>query len=168
MGISTGGAYAFALAASAPGRVSGVVAGCAMTDMSHPPARASMHSGCGLGIWNAPNRDAALSAAVELFGEDGSKFQSAFADPPLPQADIDAITDPALLEGAQLREQARFANGVEGYVDDRLADGPGWSSFDIQVHVLHAIPTHAAVVNPFSNTFAHAAGCDLSGDHRPW
>jgi pimeloyl-ACP methyl ester carboxylesterase len=35
-----------------------------------------------------------------------------------------------------------FANGVQAYVDDRLADGPGWGSFDVRrihcpVTVLH-------------------------------
>ena len=27
--------------------------------------------------------------------------------------------------------RAQFANGVQGYVDDRLADGVGWVSFDV-------------------------------------
>jgi pimeloyl-ACP methyl ester carboxylesterase len=35
-----------------------------------------------------------------------------------------------------------FAFGVQGYVDDRLADGPGWGTFDVSritcpVTVLH-------------------------------
>jgi pimeloyl-ACP methyl ester carboxylesterase len=41
---------------------------------------------------------------------------------------------------AGLREM--FASGVQGYTDDRLADGPGWGTFDVRaircpVTVLH-------------------------------
>ena len=42
VGISTGGAYALALAALAPARVLGVVACCSMTDMRWPEGRATM------------------------------------------------------------------------------------------------------------------------------
>ena len=49
---------------------------------------------------------------------------------------------------------AMFAHGLEGYTDDRLADGPGWTTFDVTditcpVIVLHggadviAHPVHA-------------------------
>src|SRR5258708_7816370 len=39
VGVSTGGAYALAVAALAPGRVRGVVACCSMTDMRWQPGR---------------------------------------------------------------------------------------------------------------------------------
>ena len=39
VGVSTGGAYALALAAIAPARVSAVVACCALTDMRWPEGR---------------------------------------------------------------------------------------------------------------------------------
>ncbi len=42
VGISTGGAFALALAALAPERVLGVVACCSMTDMRWPQGRATM------------------------------------------------------------------------------------------------------------------------------
>lgn len=132
MGISTGGAYAFSLAAHAPDRVAGVITGCAMTDMRHPPARESMPGpGC-LGIYNSISRDAALALALDIFGEDGLKASggTAFAES-LPKADLEAMMDPVAAEGSEIRQQAKFANGVQGYVDDRLADGPGWFSFDI-------------------------------------
>ena len=38
-----------------------------------------------------------------------------------------AATDPA----QEVSMRAQFAHGVQGYVDDRRADGPGWVSFDI-------------------------------------
>ena len=41
VGVSTGGAYALALAAVVPDRVRGVVACCSMTDMSWAPGRAT-------------------------------------------------------------------------------------------------------------------------------
>jgi pimeloyl-ACP methyl ester carboxylesterase len=55
-----------------------------------------------------------------------------------------------------------FAHGVAGYVDDRLADGPGWGSFDVSairspVVVLHggsdsivpvALAQHTAAIVP--------------------
>jgi pimeloyl-ACP methyl ester carboxylesterase len=70
VGISTGGAYALALAALAPERVLGVVACCSMTDMRWPegilhPFGASPHTrpaGCGrkrggwLGQWRPRRR----------------------------------------------------------------------------------------------------------------
>lgn len=129
VGVSTGGAYALALAALAPGRVRGVVTGCAMTDMRHPPARASMSGPTTLGVWEAPSREAALKVAAGIFGEDGTKMMGGFKG--LPAADLAMLTAPADPAHAAMSQAANFANGVQGYVDDRLADGPGWFSFDV-------------------------------------
>jgi pimeloyl-ACP methyl ester carboxylesterase len=129
-GISTGGAYALALAAAAPDRVTGVIACCALTDMRWPEGRARQLPLMG-GIWDAPDREAALAVAVGQFGADGSKLFTPPADaPPLPPADLALLTDPAW--GAAMAEAApaMFAQGVAGYVDDRIADGVGWVSFD--------------------------------------
>jgi pimeloyl-ACP methyl ester carboxylesterase len=53
VGISTGGAYALALAALAPARVLGVVACCSMTDMRWPEGRATMSWPHVQAVWEA-------------------------------------------------------------------------------------------------------------------
>src|SRR5262245_47276245 len=70
VGVSTGGAYALALA-SLSDRVIGAVACCAVTDMGWAPGKA-MNQSCHP-VWNAPNREAGLAVSTVLFGEDGSK-----------------------------------------------------------------------------------------------
>jgi pimeloyl-ACP methyl ester carboxylesterase len=130
-GISTGGAYALALGAAVPDRVTGIVACCALTDMRWPEGKALQAPLMG-GIWDAPDRDTAMAGAVERFGADGSKMFEAPADaPPLPPADLALLGDPVW--GAAMMQAApeMFAHGVAGYVDDRLADGGGWGSFDV-------------------------------------
>jgi pimeloyl-ACP methyl ester carboxylesterase len=142
VGVSTGGAYSLALAAALP-RVLGVVACCAVTDMRWPEGRRSMDKPGTGDLWAAPNREAALALATEIFGADGSKMLApGGAIQELPPADLALMSDPQWLAGmvAGLREM--FANGVQGYTDDRLADGPGWGSFDVRkircpVTVLH-------------------------------
>lgn len=136
VGVSTGGAYALSLASLYPTRVAGVALGCAMTDMSHPAASASMplvpYVGC------APTRDASIAKAEERFGKDGAGGAGPFAGNPWSDyswttADLKAVVaaataDPALKEAMRA---AQFANGVQGYVDDRRSDAGGWGSFDV-------------------------------------
>ena len=74
VGISTGGAFALALAALAPERVLGVVACCSMTDMRWPEGRATMSGPHVRAVWEAPDRAAALAAATDAHGKDGSKM----------------------------------------------------------------------------------------------
>ena len=87
VGLSTGGAYALALAALARDRVRGVIACCAMTDMRHADARATMSRPHALAVWDAPDRDAAIAAAVEAHGIDGSKIVASNEGPPLPASE---------------------------------------------------------------------------------
>jgi pimeloyl-ACP methyl ester carboxylesterase len=142
VGVSTGGAYSLALAAGSP-RVLGVVACCALTDMRWPEGRRMMEKPGTGDLWAAPNREAALALATQLFGADGSKMLApGGAIQELPPADLELLSDPQWLAGmvAGLREM--FASGVQGYTDDRLADGPGWGTFDVRaircpVTVLH-------------------------------
>jgi pimeloyl-ACP methyl ester carboxylesterase len=52
------------------------------------------------------------------------------------------LSDPQWLAAMPKQMAEMFAFGVQGYVDDRLADGPGWGSFDASritcpVTVLH-------------------------------
>jgi pimeloyl-ACP methyl ester carboxylesterase len=143
VGVSTGGAYSLALAALAPERVLGVVPCCALTDMRWAEGKAMMSGAGTADIWKATSRDAAIALATEIFGADGSKMMSsATSGPPLPAADLAIFANPTFMSGWAASFPAMFAHGVQGYADDRLADGPGWGSFDASrvtcpVTVLH-------------------------------
>lgn len=146
VGVSTGGAYAFACAAIAPSRVRAVVACCALTDMRWPEGKASMTDGGTQEIWaDGTTRDRAIEIARELFGDDGSKLANLAQSsdgPGLPPKDIEMFLDPAWGPSFLAGAAAMFAQGVVGYADDRLADGPGWGTFEVSavgcpVRVIH-------------------------------
>jgi len=155
VGISTGGAYALAVAALAPERVLGVVPCCSMTDMRHQPARATVSRPHAHAVWDAPDRDSAIAAAVASHGIDGSKImESADEGPPLAPSDLAMLVDHPFGRHWMAAAPTTFAHGLEGYADDRIADGPGWTTFDVAditcpVTVLHgaadiiADPIHA-------------------------
>jgi pimeloyl-ACP methyl ester carboxylesterase len=90
----------------------------------------------GFADYGTPSQTAAL-------GDDGSKMLTqAGSGPPLPPADLALLSNPDWLAGMVAGLPAMFAHGVAGYADDRLADGPGWGSFDVSaircpVVVLH-------------------------------
>lgn len=157
VGVSTGGAYALAVAAAAPDRVLGVVACCSMTDMSNRRARSTMPAGASE-VWDAADRDGAIAAAAAQFGEDGSRMLSGpeGAEPiELAAADMALLTNPDFLEPFLGSMSAQFAHGVAGYTDDRLADGPGWVTFDVAavtcpVTLLHG--TSDTIVDPMQAT----------------
>jgi pimeloyl-ACP methyl ester carboxylesterase len=149
VGSSTGGSYALALAATVPDRVAAVLLCCAMTDMTWPEGRRLVGpSGRSGDIWDAPDRLSALAIARSYWGDDGLKpaldamAGTGDAPPPLTPADAALFADPnavrAMIEGLQ----ASFAFGVEGYTDDRIADGAGWGAIDLSrvtcpVTILH-------------------------------
>jgi pimeloyl-ACP methyl ester carboxylesterase len=142
VGISTGGAFALALAALAPERVLGVVACCSMTDMRWPEGRATMSRPHVLAVWEAPGRAAALAAATDAHGVGGSKMRGGGMAAALAPSDVALFGDPEWRKAAVAEFRAMFAHGLEGYTDDRLADGAGWVSFDVcsircPVTVLH-------------------------------
>jgi pimeloyl-ACP methyl ester carboxylesterase len=154
VGISTGGAYALAVAALASDRVLGVVPCCAMTDMRYAPARATMSRPHAVAVWDAPDRDSAMAAAVASHGIDGSRIMTSAEGPPLAPSDLAMVVDHPFGRHWLAAVPAMFAQGVEGYADDRLADDAGWHTFDIAdvtcpVVVLHgaadviADPVHA-------------------------
>jgi pimeloyl-ACP methyl ester carboxylesterase len=138
VGSSTGGSYALALAAAVPDRVAAVLLCCAITDMRWPEGRRLVGpSGRSGDIWDAPDRLSALAIARDYWGDDGLKpapdalAGTGDAPPPLAPPDAALFADPeavrAMIEGLK----ASFAFGVEGYTDDRIADGAGWGSFDL-------------------------------------
>ena len=143
VGVSTGGAYALALAALASERVLGVVACSAMTDMRDGPARSTMAAGICHALWDAPDRAAAMAAAVAMFGEDGTLMLEGELGQGFGPSDLALFESPAYLEASATGFPAMFAWGVQGYPDYRLADGPGWQTFDVTdvacpVTVLHS------------------------------
>ena len=156
VGVSTGGPYPLALASLYPERVMGVVLGCAISDFTNTKLFDGM-PGMLLGLLD---RDAAIAEAIKMFGEDGrgppdepglshSAGGTALKDRPggddvlLPPADAAVVAeqaaDPAAGEAKRLLS---FANGVEGYVDDRRADAVGWGSFDLGKVVCPVIIVH--------------------------
>jgi len=169
VGVSTGGAYALALASVAPNRVIGAIACCALTDMRWREGRAMMLPATHA-VWDAASRDDALRAAEDQFGADGSRMLSSLPPGLFPAADVAMLSDPAVAAGFAEGNAASFAQGVAGYVDDRLADGVGWGSFGVDavacpVIVLHgdadpivplAHARHTARVVPGARLSTHA------------
>lgn len=167
VGVSTGGAYSLALAADAPARVSAVVACCALTDMRWREGKALMTAPNIAAIWAAPNRAAALAVAMETLGADGSNMMTqAAAGPPMPAADLALMQDPAWMAGMMDATREMFAFGVQGYADDRIADGVGWGSFDVTkvrcpVLVLHGEADHIVPAVHAGHTASVVPGAKL-------
>lgn len=152
VGCSTGAAYALAAAAIAADRVDGSVVVCGLTDMSFEPAKQAMvDNSPEIGrIWNATSRDDAMALAAEQFGEDGSKLFSVAepsageseSSPRLADADTALFADAQYLSGLLDSLPPMFAQGVQGYVDDRLADGTGWTGFEVSTISCPVIVAH--------------------------
>jgi pimeloyl-ACP methyl ester carboxylesterase len=152
VGHSTGSSYALAVAALAPQRTIGVVLAGGLTDVRHDPARSTMSKPHALDVWDAPDRDAAIAAAVASHGIDGSGLRQVTTV--LPPSDLALFRDPDRLAEMTDELAEGFTFGLEGYADDRIADGGGWTTFDVAtitcpVVVLHgtldplASPEHA-------------------------
>jgi pimeloyl-ACP methyl ester carboxylesterase len=131
LGSSTGGSYAVALAARAPERVVAVLLCCALTDMRWPEGRRLVGgSGRSGDIWAAPDRATALEIARDFWGDDGLRAATHGADTLAP-ADAALFADAEFVRGVLLGLQQSFAWGVQGYADDRIADGAGWGQLDL-------------------------------------
>lgn len=139
VGLSTGGAYALALAAGST-RVDGVVVVAALSDMRSTDVRAltpRLHA-----VWNARDRETALVNLTDEMGSDGGKVPVHKGALPLAASDREFFADPLRLAWWLRRLPEMYAQGVVGYADDRLADGKGWWSFDVSavrcpVGILH-------------------------------
>lgn len=171
VGVSTGGAYALSTAAITPNRVLGVVACCALTDLRNADIKKEIVAMSDWSrIFEVSTRDEALELAAAQFGEDGSKLmapeQMEGQELTLAPADIALFSDPAYLMSMVESVPPMFAWGVQGYADDRLADGPGWTGFDVSsvrcpVVVLHGeADTICPVVNAY-NTAEIVPGAEL-------
>ena len=166
VGVSTGGAYALGAAALDPERVLAVVACAAMTDMSWAPGRATMHKPQVHAVWDAPDRDAAIAASIEAYGDNGSKMLDGGMAPVLADLDAQLFADPAWMKPAMAGFGQNFTFGLQGYADDRIADSPGWASFDVTriscpVSVLHGTEDKLVAVIQAEHTAAIVPGAEL-------
>jgi pimeloyl-ACP methyl ester carboxylesterase len=128
LGVSTGGAYALALAAHSP-RVLGAIACCAVSDMRWGEGKAM--NVCCHAFWNARDRNAALALAVETFGRRGEKLLPPVGPVAADPSDAAFFTTPAFLAAWVPAVSEMCTNAWAGYVDDRLADANGWGTFDV-------------------------------------
>lgn len=161
VGCSTGGAYALALAARSD-RVISAVACCAVTDMRWAEGKA-MNVSCHP-VWNAPDREAALAVTAGLFGEDGSKIEGGskievYGGGGLAEADQALFADPEYLRYWNGMVPEMFVHGVDGYTDDRLADGQGWHDFDVAAITCPVVVLHGGTDTfiPLANAHHTAA-----------
>lgn len=139
IGVSTGGAYALAVAASSP-RVIGAIACCAVSDMRWVEGKvmtASCHP-----VWTARTRVEALAITTLLFGERGEKLLPPLGPVFVGEPDQSLPASPDFLAWWIGVVPYMFTHGAAGFADDRLADAVGWGSFDVAnircpVTVLH-------------------------------
>ena len=105
-----------------------------MTDMAWANHVEDAKMAGALAIWHAPNREAAIAVAIDQFGEHGEKMLAMDEDAPphVEPARYGGYFGPCLCSKVTPNNE-RFAQGVLGYADDRIADGPsnGWSSFEV-------------------------------------
>jgi pimeloyl-ACP methyl ester carboxylesterase len=148
VGISTGGAYALAVAAKSP-RVIGAVACCAVTDMRWAEGKAMMPAN--ERIWSAPSREVALEIAEEMLGAGGANVAGLEAMPLAP-SDRELFADPAWMRYWSAVVPEMVAQGAVGFADDRIADGDGWHTFDVR-----GIECPVVVLHGTSDTFAPVA-----------
>jgi pimeloyl-ACP methyl ester carboxylesterase len=141
VGASTGGAYALALA-SASRRVMGAVACCAVSDMRWVEGRALIPGA--LAVWEAPNREAAHAIVVAQFGERGENMSTYSTGDAAAEADREMLADPAAARYWQRTMSEAFVPGFGGYVDDRLADGSGWDTFDVSAITCPVVVLHGS------------------------
>ena len=102
-------------------------------------------------VWDAPDRDAAIVAATDAHGVAGSKMLDGGMATALAASDRRLFADPHWMAEAMKGFPQMFTFGLEGFADDRIADGGGWAEFDVSrircpVTVLHG--TEDRVVDP--------------------
>jgi pimeloyl-ACP methyl ester carboxylesterase len=163
VGVSTGGAYALALA-SHTSRVIAAVACCAVSDMRWLEGKA-MNVSCHP-AWNARNRDEALAIATAILGEHGEQLLPPRGPVGLDPPDTKLFATPAFLSWWTGVVPEMVTHGVAGYVDDRLADANGWGSFDVAnitcpVTVLHGSADGLMPVANARHTAAIVPGATL-------
>ena len=163
LGMSTGGAYALAMAATSS-RVLGVVACGGVSDMRWAEGKAmnvAMHA-----FWNARDRDDALAIGSEVFGPRGENLLPPRGPVGADPFDAALFASPAFLAWWTSVVPEMFTHSVAGVVDDRLADAHGWTSFDVAaitcpVVIIHGRSDGLAPVANAHHTAALVPGARL-------
>jgi pimeloyl-ACP methyl ester carboxylesterase len=163
LGASTGGAYALALA-SQSSRVMGAVACCAVSDMRWAEGRA-MNASCHP-VWNARDRAHAFEIVADAFGEHGHKLLPPHGPVGSDPSDAVLYATSDFLAWWITYVPEMFTHGPAGYVDDRLADGNGWTSFNVAritcpVVVMHGSSDGLVPVANAQHTAAIVPGATL-------
>src|SRR5262245_8781057 len=148
IGVSTGGAYALAVAAKSP-RVIGTVPCCAVTDMRWSEGKAMLSANAR--IWGAASRDAACEIAEEMLGVGGAQVAN-IAAMPLAATDARLFGEPEWQRYWGEMVTQMVAQGAVGFADDRIADGNGWHTFDVR-----RVDCPVVVLHGTSDTFAPVA-----------
>jgi pimeloyl-ACP methyl ester carboxylesterase len=77
-------------------------------------------------------------------GVDGKGLISQAPVQPFPAADLAVLMDPVNLANYAESSAEMFCFGVQGFTDDRLADGVGWVSFDVTRITCPTVVLHGA------------------------
>ena len=155
-GRTIGGWVPDALAAASR-RVMGTVACCAVSDMRWTEGRALVPGA--LAVWEAPNREAAHAIVVAQFGEHGENMSAYSTGDAAAEADREMFADTVAAQCWQRAMTEAFARGFGGYVDDRLADGSGWATFDVSAIACPVVVLHGTgdTLVPVANAHHTAA-----------
>ena len=83
-----------------------------------------------------------MAAAEAAYGPGFANLLDGGMSTVLAPTDAETFADPAWMGPAMAGFGEMSTHGLAGYVDDRIADGPGWSGFDVAaitcpVTVLH-------------------------------
>ena len=117
-------------------------------------------------VWNARNREEALALALETFGPRGEKLVPPLGPIAADPSDAALFTTSRFLSAWIPCVAEMFPNGLWGYIDDRLADGNGWGTFDVKqitcpVTVLHGADDGMIPVANAHHTAAMVPGATL-------
>jgi pimeloyl-ACP methyl ester carboxylesterase len=99
---------------------------------------------CCHAFWNARDRDAACALGLETFGARGEKLVPPLGPIGADASDAALVTTPRFLSAWIPCVGEMFTTGVEGYVDDRIADANGWGTFDVTQITCPVTVTHGA------------------------
>ena len=117
-------------------------------------------------VWNARDRDEALAIVTAAFGSHGENLLPPVGPAAFDPSDAALFKSPAFSSWWTGFVPEMFTNGPAGYVDDRLADGNGWGTFDVTkitcpVIVLHGTSDGLVPVANAHHTAAIVPGAKL-------
>jgi pimeloyl-ACP methyl ester carboxylesterase len=95
-------------------------------------------------VWNARTRAEALAIVTASFGPGGSGTSPSTQGDFLPPSDARMLADPDVVAIWQRWTREWIAHGAAGFADDRLADGPGWGTFDVRAITCPVVVLHGS------------------------